>query len=191
MNKPLNRFRLSPTAAMVIALSAASFGLAGCGSEPDNEPVAESEPQVEAAPRPLPSADRRSDRSSGPPVRMATGPERQSLPNAADARYQVVPKVEGQLDSEGEGLETILDATSDAAFRQSLNDVAASTSAEQYGELEQAIRFLLAYDPAVLGSSEQLRDLVDGMTGAEVIARAKGLAETRYGNSPNRNPNGG
>ncbi len=191
MNKPLNRFRLSPTAAMVVALSAASFGLAGCGSEPDNEPTVEAEPQVETAPRPLPSADRRSDRSSGPPVRMATGPDRQSLPNAADARYQVVPKVEGQLDAEGEGLETLLDATSDAAFRQSLNEVAASTSNAQYNELEQAIRFLLAYDPAVLGSSEQLRNLVDGMTGAEVIARAKGLAETRYGNAPNRSPNGG
>ena len=71
-------------------------------------------------------------------------------------------------------------------LRSHLDDLSCSLhpSADEQAE---AIRFLLAYGPAVLGSSEQLRNLADGMTGAELIARAKGLAETRYGNAPNRN----
>lgn len=179
MNKTLNRFRLP----LLIALAVSTAGLAGCGGDPEPaEPAAEAaSADVDAVRRPLPGAGRR----EGPPVNMATGPQTESLPSSVDARYQVVPEVEGQLDAEGEGLQMILAATSATEFRDSLAQVASATSSEQYGELEQAIRFLIAYDPAVLGSTDQLHALVDGMTGEEVIARATDLAQIRYGNSPN------
>ena len=185
MSYPMNRIRFSLMTVAVVT----SFGLVGCGGDNDaSEPAAEAAvADVEAVRRPLPGADRR----NGPPVNMATGPELDSLPSGVGARYQVVPEVDGELEAEGEGLQLILDGTSDAAFRDTMSQVASGSSKAQYDELEQAIRFLVAYDPAVLGSPQRLRDLVDGMTGEEVIARADELAEIRYSNNPNRRPNDG
>lgn len=184
MNYPMNRIRVPLTAAVL----ATSIGLVGCGNDPEpTEPTAEPQTsEVEAVRRPLPGADRR----EGPPVNMITGPETEKLPSGVDSRHQVVPDVDGQLETDGDGLQLFLDGTSDAAFRDTLAQVASGTSEAQYRDLERSIRFLVAYDPAVLGSPQRLRETVDGMTGEDVIARADELARARYGNNPNRRPEG-
>ncbi|MEM7054777.1 MAG: hypothetical protein AAF446_09550, partial [Pseudomonadota bacterium] len=90
-----------------------------------------------------------------------------------------VPDVEGQLESEGDGLLSVLDGSSAESFKESLAWIAADTSRDQYAELESAIRFLHLYDQSSLANDENMRKTLDGMTGEEIILRARELNSMR------------
>jgi hypothetical protein len=102
------------------------------------------------------------------------------MPSANEARYQFVPQVEGQLEEAGNGLDMIIDGSSEAAFNDSLATIAEFTSAEQYTSLERAIRFVNTYDPSILGNSSMMREKFDGMTAQEIIDTAAVLSAERY-----------
>lgn len=183
MHTTPTRFRTVKPILLSLLLSSLTLGLTGCGGDPEPEPQAEPEPAVETTPRPAPI------RRPGTEPSMATGPEDKPMPPASEARYQFVPQVEGQLEEAGAGLEMIIDASSQAAFNDSLALIAESTSAEQYGLLERSIRFINTYDQSVLADAARMREMLDGMTAQEVIDRANALAADRY-NRANRPDNG-
>ncbi|NKI34057.1 hypothetical protein HFP89_02605 [Wenzhouxiangella sp. XN79A] len=183
MNTTPTRFRTAKPILLSLLLASVAFSLAGCGSDPEPEPQAEPDTAMETAPRPAPI------RRPGTEPAMATGPEEKPMPSVADARYQYVPKVEGQLEDDGTGLEMIVDGSSQAAFNDSLALIAESTSAAQYSSLERSIRFINTYDQSVLGNPERMREMFDGMTAQEIIDRAAALAEDRY-NRANRPESG-
>lgn len=183
MHNTPTRFRPAKPFLISLLLSGLALGLTGCGSEPEPEPQAEPDSAMETAPRPAPI------RRPGTEPSMATGPEDKPMPPVSEARYQYVPKVEGQLEEDGTGLQMIIDGSSQSAFNDSLALIADSTSAEQYGLLERSIRFITTYDQSILGDPARMREVVDGMTGQEIIDRAGVLAEQRY-NRDNRDSNG-
>ncbi|GEM_PF-1338000 len=178
-----NRSRIARPLLLSLLISGVAVGLVGCGGEPEPEPQAESETTVETAPRPAPI------RRPGTEPSMATGPEEKQMPSPSEARYQFVPKVEGQLEADGTGLQMIIDASSQVAFNDSLALIAESTSAEQYSRLERSIRFINTYDQSVLADAARMREMLDGMTAQEIIDRANALAEDRY-NQGNRSEDG-
>lgn len=160
--------------AMIFALAASMLLLSGCGGSQDTGDVETEETSVEPVERPLPTRATRGDPS------MATGPEEKEMPSASQARYQVIPRAEGTLAEDGNGLKMIIDASSAEALRDSLVLIGENTSADQYGELERALRFVTTYDPAVLGEPGLMRQAVDGMTAEEVIQHAREISRRRY-----------
>ncbi|MEM1081828.1 MAG: hypothetical protein AAGH65_09635 [Pseudomonadota bacterium] len=160
--------------ATLLALAAALL-LSACSSEDDVDVETAVAVEVEEpAPTVAESAPRRSSTTNAPQM--------EELPAGdGSGRHRFVPDVQGQLDEAGAGLAGVIDGTDPATFRDSLAWIAADTSSEQYAELEQAIRFLNAYDPAVLGNDENMRLRLDGLTGQEVIDLAAEVSQARSG----------
>lgn len=178
-----NRFR---PALFCLLLAGTGFGLVGCGGEPEPEVKAESESAAEPAARPAPI------RRPGTDPSMATGPQDVAVPSSSEARYTYVPKVQGQLEEDGSGLEMMVDGSSEAAFTDSLARIAESTSGEQYASLERSVRFLTTFDPSILGNPAKMRETVDGMTAQEIIDKANELSAARYGrHNRTRDPDAG
>jgi hypothetical protein len=146
--------------AVIVSISAA------CGG--DREPAVE-EQQAEQAPAMI-ERDAPGDASSA----TASQPE-------PDEEFRVVPQLDGKLEQDGMGLETIINADSRRAYTESLRWISEDVSARQYRNLERSIQYILAYDPAVLGSEERMLEVVDGLTGQEVIERAQRLMQRRGG----------
>ena len=142
--------------------------LTACSSEP--EPVEEEQIVVEEAERPAP---RTASRTTNAPL-MEDLP-----PISNDNNYRFVPNAQGQLAESGSGLVSTLDGSSAESFKESLTWIAADTSAEQYAKLESAIRYINLYDPSVVGSDENMRQLLNGMTGEEAIDYAEQLERSR------------
>ena len=93
--------------------------------------------------------------------------------------FLVVPKLEGELEQDGLGLETIIDASSKDAYAESLRWISQDVSADQYKRLEQSLRYIKAFDSNVLGSEKRFLETVDGKTGQELIDRASKLIAER------------
>ena len=93
--------------------------------------------------------------------------------------FRVVPNLEGRLEEDGLGLETIIDASSKKAYADSMAWIAEDVSAKQYDQLERSLRYIQAYDSSVLGSEQRLLRLIDGKTGQELIDRASRLIAER------------
>lgn len=150
--------------AAVLALAFSLVVLAGCGGDEPPEQTAESgeTPQMiqREAPKRTPAAE----------------PE----PEDAANDFNVVPRVEGELEHDGMGLDTIIDASSKKAFADSLRWIAQDVSPEQYDRLEQSLRYIKAYDASVLGSEEKFLETIDGKTGQELIDRSNKLIKERY-----------
>ena len=163
-------FEISNKARLTVALiGIVSFALlAGCSSEP--EPVEE---EVAAEETSQPAPQRAGSGTTNAPI-MEELP-----PIANDNNYRFVPNAQGQLAESGPGLVSTLDGSSTESFKESLNWIAADTSAEQYAKLESAIRYINLYDPSVVGSDENMRQLLNGMTGEEAIAYAERLERSR------------
>lgn len=93
--------------------------------------------------------------------------------------FRVVPKLDGQLEEDGLGLETIIDASSKEAYAESLRWISQDVSPEQFKRLEQSLRFIQAYDSSVLGNKQRFYETIDGKTGQELIDRASKLVQER------------
>lgn len=156
----------------VLALAAAGLILTACSSEPEQEPEAEARSAPQPAPRDVPQRQAREPR-------MNNAPEMEDVPPTRDARYTFVPKIDGELEEDGLGLQVILDGSSKQAFEESLEWVAADASQKQYSRLEMALRYLHTYDPQVMGSADRMHQRVDGMTAEEVINLAQTLNQER------------
>ncbi len=92
-----------------------------------------------------------------------------------------IPRIQPQLQSEegAHGLTMIVDGTSPQAFQESLELIASESTAAQYGELDAALRYLKAYSPEAWRGVENLYKTLDGMTGEEIIDRARQRREER------------
>ena len=93
--------------------------------------------------------------------------------------FLVVPDLEGQLEQDGFGLETIIDASNKDAYAESLRWIAQDVSASQYQSLERSLRYIKAFDSSVMGNEERFLEAVDGKTGQELIERASELVSRR------------
>jgi len=82
-----------------------------------------------------------------------------------------LPSLRGQLESDGYGLSLIIDGSTPQAFADSLEMIAADTSAQQYQRLESAIRFLETYALGVDNLTEFYQS-IDGQSAEEIIDRA-------------------
>ncbi|MFN2333206.1 MAG: hypothetical protein ABR550_02115 [Wenzhouxiangellaceae bacterium] len=154
----------------VIAIMA--LGLIACSSEPEPElesTAGNDSPQL--APRSQP-AEKPADSGL---VRTSD-----NLPTATGgARYTVVPKLEGELEQAGNGLQLMIDGTSEAAYNQSLEWIAEASSKEQYASLESAIRYISIYDARILRNKQRMLEVFDGMTGEQIEALAGEIQKTR------------
>jgi len=157
-------FRTFQSTALVALFSAAL--VSGCGEEQSQEAEA-------------PENDSRMIAREAP--QRASNSEAQAGNDQDETDFRVVPRLEGQLEQDGMGLETIIDGSSKKAFADSLSWIAEDVSPEQYEQLERSIRYIDAYDSYVLGSEERLLELVNGKTGQELIDRAGRLLQERRG----------
>lgn len=156
---------------MVMLICAAVF-LSGCQSDQDETPATET---TEAASAAVSERVTR-QRSAAGEATAPTTPQMQGDPN------REIPRLQGQFDEPGMGLAHIVDGTTPEAFAQSLVMIASETSAEQYGELDSALRFLRMYSSAAWGGLPGLYQSLDNMTGEEIIEHARRLqAERRRG----------
>ena len=139
----------------------------GCG-EDQVEQAAETENSPQMIQREAPNRSPRSERA-----------ETVAEDSATD--FRVVPNLEGRLEKDGLGLETIIDASSKKAYADSLAWIAEDVSAEQYKQLERSLRYIQVYDSSVLGNEQRFLQLIDGKTGQELIDRANKLIQQRRG----------
>lgn len=102
--------------------------------------------------------------------------------NSVEDDFRVMPKIDGSLETDGMGLETIIDASNKRAYADSLQWIAEDVSKEQFDRLESSIRYIHMYDSSILGDESRLFSVVDGKTGTEIIEYAKNIREKRRGN---------
>lgn len=159
----MNRTKATNLFKSALALSVSVTLLTGCGGD---EPT-----EQETAARESPQMIQRDA------PRRTAEVETQAAPSND---FLVVPRLEGELEQDGLGLETIIDASSKDAYAESLRWISQDVSASQYERLEQSLRYIKAFDSSVLGSEERFLETVDNKTGQELIDRAgKLIAERR------------
>lgn len=139
--------------------------LGGCGGDDQAEETAESGESPQMIERKAPKRE------------SIAQPEAESGRDSTD--FSVVPRLEGQLEENGLGLETIIDASSKQAYADSLAWISEDVSAPQYKQLERSLRFIRSYDPSVLGDEQRFLRSIDGKTGQELIDRANRLMQER------------
>lgn len=155
-NKATSLFSISLSLVFTVTL------LTGCGGDEQ----AEQETAVSESPQMIQrEAPRRTAEVEAPP--------------AASNDFRVVPDLDGELEEDGLGLETIIDASSKKAYAESLRWISQDVSADQYRRLEQSLRYIQAFDSSVLGSETRFLETVDGKTGQELIDRASKLIAER------------
>lgn len=143
----------------LIFLVAATAILAGCQS--DNEVESPEESVTETTPTVSEQRVLRQRRNPEPP-RVPEGT--QSLIDPS----RELPRLTGELEQDGYGPTMIIDGSSPEAFRQSVELIAADSSADQYRDFNSALRFLRTY---TLGARDldAFYQTLDGMTPEEVI----------------------
>lgn len=159
------------TVKKTICILSVAFLAVGCGS--DEQPPAEESTQA-AQEQPAETdreVVRRSERQQE---------ESQPLPRRDDVDPEKrIPRMEGEAQEEGYGLTMVVDGSSAEAFQESLELIAMDTSQAQYRQLDSALRFLATYDTAAWSGLSNLYKTLDGMTGEEIIQRARDLREER------------
>ncbi len=113
------------------------------------------------------------------PTRSPSSERAETVAQDSATDFRVVPDLEGQLQEDGLGLETIVDASSKKAYADSLSWIAEDVSAEQYKRLERSLRYIQIYDSSVLGNEQRFLQFIDGKTGQELIDRASKLIAER------------
>ena len=159
----------------ILLLLIAAGALAACQSDPEPEAPVDEQAAAESAPEPQtepePEARREVRRREDRPERPAE-PEQSTIDTDGIDPSRELPRLEGQLDSDSYGPTMIIDGSSPDAFLQSLELIASESSAQQYGNIDSALRSLETY-------SMTGRDLAafyeqfDGLTGEEIIERAQ------------------
>ncbi len=151
--------------------------LAGCGSDNDEVETTASETAQDAAA--APARDTAPEMESRRDVRRSR--DQEITPQLAEPEEPArsVPRMQGSAETDGYGLTMIVDGSSTAAFEQSLELIAEDTTAEQYRQLDAAIRYLRAYSSSAWGDLENLYATLDGKTGEEIIEEATQLRERR------------
>ncbi len=146
--------------------------LSGCQSDQDEASVSESvEPETAAVSERVTRQRSAAGEATAP---VATQPQ-------GDPAREL-PRLQGQFAEPGMGLAHLVDGSTPEAFAQSLQLIASETSAEQYRELDSALRFLRMYSSAAWGGLPGLYQSLDNMTGEEIIEHARRLqAERRRG----------
>lgn len=113
------------------------------------------------------------------PRRTATPEPAATLAEDKATDFRVVPRLEGQLEEDGLGLEAIIDASSKHAYAESMAWIAEDVSTDQYKRLERSLRYIQTYDTSVLGNEQRFLQFIDGKTGQELIDRASRLIAER------------
>ncbi len=142
--------------------------LSGCKSDRDETASSETMPAETS------TTSERVTRQRSAPGELSTPAARPQVDPARE-----IPRLEGQFTDPGMGLANIVDGSSPEAFAQSLELIAAESSAEQYGELDSALRYLRMYSSAAWGGLPGLYQSLDNMTGEEIIAHARRLQAER------------
>ena len=88
--------------------------------------------------------------------------------NSAD-ESDTSPAVEEVV--EATGLDIVLDGSSLATFEESLEEIKATSTSNEYLSLEKSIQYLMFYDVAAKRNKEKLAKRLDGMTGRQVIEK--------------------
>jgi len=153
-----------------ICILSLAFVAVGCGGqeEPANDEATETVQEQPAETQR--DVVRREERQSEP----------QPLPRRDDQNPEKrIPRMQGEADEEGYGLTMVVDGSSPEAFKQSLELIAMDTSDEQYRQLDSALRFLGTYDTAAWQGLPNLYSALDGLTGEEIIERARKMRDER------------
>ena len=155
-----------------LCILSVAFLAIGCGS--DEQPATETQTQ---ASQEQPAENEREV------VRQS---ERREAPEPLPRRDEVdpekkIPRVEGEAEEAGYGLTMVVDGSSPEAFQESLELIAMDTTAAQYSQLDSALRFLATYDTAAWQGLPNLYKTLDGMTGEEIIERARKMRQDRRG----------
>jgi len=154
---------------LTIGLASSLLVLAGCsGDEPDST-GAQSESQETAPTR------ERTIRREEPAAEL---PPR----NADEDPAKKIPRRIGQTEEEGFGLTLMVDGSSPEAFADSLELIASDTTPEQYRQLDSALRYLQFYSSDGWSGLPSFYERLNGMTGEEIILRARRLQQDRRGN---------
>lgn len=141
----------------------------GCGQS--DEPAAEQpEPAVEQAAAPSERQVRRSTQREA----TAELPRREEQDPGKN-----IPRFEGEAEQDGYGLTMVVDGSTPQAFQESLELIAMDTTSDQYSQLDSALRFLGTYDQTSWAGLDNLYESLDGMTGEEIIERARQLRDER------------
>lgn len=152
-----------------VMMICAALLLSGCQSDQDEAPATGAVEQETAA------VSERVTRQ-----RSATGETaEQGTPQIQGDPTRNIPRLHGQFAEPGMGLAQIVDGSTPEAFAQSLVVIASETSAEQYEELDTALRFLRMYSSAAWGGLPGLYKSLDNMTGEEIIEHARRLQAER------------
>lgn len=155
-----------------ICILSLAFLVAACGND---EPAPSDSSDQAAQEQPAESERevvRRGEREAEPqplPRRDTVDPEKR------------IPRIQGEAQEEGYGLTMVVDGSSPEAFQESLELIAMDTSDAQYQELDSALRFLATYDTAAWSGLPNLYKTLDGMTGEEIIERAREMREQKRG----------
>ena len=149
-------------------LIGAALLLSACKSGQDEQPVAEtSEPERTSVSERVTRQRSAAGEVAQAPARPQVDPERE------------LPRLEGQFTDDGMGLANLVDGSSPQAFAQSLELIAAETSAEQYAQLDSSLRYLRMYSSAAWGGLPGLYQSLDNMSGEEIIEHARRLQAER------------
>lgn len=140
--------------------------LTGCGGDEPSEPESQGTEQATSATR------ERTIRRSAP------APEPAPLSNNEDPAKKI-PRVQGQVEYEGYGLTLMVDGSTPEAFAESLALIASDTNADQYRQLDSAIRYLQVYSSDGWSGLPGFYERLNGMTGEEIIERARRLRAER------------
>ncbi len=140
--------------------------LSACGSDDSQESTTETSIASKA-----PDRDRTTRRAARNTPRPIVNP------NEDPAKK--IPKITAQGEQEGYGLTLIVDGSSPEAFAESLALIASDTSAQQYRQLDSAVRYLQVYSSDGWAGLPGFYERLNGMTGEEIIARANRLKEER------------
>jgi len=154
---------------LTILLASALLVLTACSNdEPDTEGV-ESEAQETAPTR------ERTIRREEPVAQLPP-------PSANEDPSKKIPRRTGQTEEEGFGLTLMVDGSSPEAFAESLELIASDSTQEQYRQLDSALRYLQVYSSDGWSGLPGFYERLNGMTGEEIIRRARRLQQERRGN---------
>jgi len=149
---------------ILLLVSAASLALTGCSNDEEVETGSSDDtPQM---------IERQA------PARQASTAS-ESAPTRDKDDFRVMPRIDGSLEDDGMGLETIIDASNKQAYADSLEWIAEDVSKQQFDRLESSIRYIHMYDSSVFGDENKLMSVIDGKTGNEVIEHAKQIRDRR------------
>ena len=133
----------------------------GCSDHQDDRQVGQQKPSAELAVNRTPPNTTGSYSDQDTSEKAPIGDSQKPLVSA--------PRLRGQAEAEGNGLDFIIFAGDREQYAESLQIIAESTTDEQYQQLDAAIRWLLINDPSIMNKEDRLFEQIDGKTGTEIL----------------------